>query len=447
MNKHLFGTDGIRGKANKYPITAEIAMKFAMAAGAVFKVDSHRHRVIIAKDTRISGYLIEPALTSGFISVGIDVILVGPIPTPAVPMLMKSMRADLGVMISASHNPYYDNGLKLFGANGLKLSDEIENKVQELILSDDLQNYLVDVEDLGRAKRLEDAAGRYLEFVKTAFPKDKTLTGMRIVLDCANGGAYKLAPTILWELGAEVITVGCEPNGFNINEHCGSTYPKLLSKKVVETRADIGIALDGDADRVVICDELGKIISGDHIIAALTKFLLENDKLEGGGVVITQMSNSGLEGYINNLGLKTWRTKVGDRYVFQEMQKRRCNLGGESSGHIIYRKYSSTGDGIVVALQFLAFLLTNGLQASCIHKLFNPNPQLHANISYNSSNPLEKIEVKDAIKKLEQENADTRVIIRKSGTEKLIRVMIENESLQKAKFLLDKGVNIIKNNL
>jgi len=445
--KRLFGTDGIRGKANKYPMTAEVAMKFAMAAGTIFKIDTHRHRVVIAKDTRLSGYLIEPALTAGFISVGIDVILVGPMPTPAVPMLIRSLRADLGVMISASHNPYYDNGLKLFGDNGFKLSDEIENKVQDLMLSPELQNHLVEPEELGRAKRLEDAQGRYLEFVKTAFPKNKTLSGMRIVLDCANGGAYKLAPTIFWELGAEVILIGCEPTGFNINLDCGSTHPQSLCKKVVETRADMGIALDGDADRVVICDEKGVIISGDHVLATITKLLLERNQLEGGGVVLTQMANGGLEEYLMGLGLKVLRTKVGDRYVFEAMQQNNYNLGGEPSGHIIYSKYSSTGDGIVAALQVLAYLLLSKSKASEIHKMFPLYPQLHQNIPYGDSNPLEVDAVQKKIADVKAEHEQVVILVRKSGTENLIRVMVEAKDESLAKQLLADISAVIKNNL
>jgi phosphoglucosamine mutase len=438
MNKRLFGTDGIRGRANKYPITAEVAMKFAMAVGSIFKVDSHRHRVIIAKDTRLSGYLIEPSLTAGFISVGIDVILVGPMPTPAVPMLMRSLRADLGVMISASHNPHHDNGLKLFGSNGLKLSDAIENQVEEMMLSPNLQDHLVEPADLGRAKRLEDAQGRYLEYVKTAFPKDITLGGLRIVLDCANGGGYKIAPSILWELGAEVITIGCEPNGFNINQDCGSTHPQLLANKVVETRADIGIALDGDGDRIVVCDEKGTVISGDHVLGAISKLLKDSGQLRGEGVVLTHMANSGLENYLADLDLKCWRTQVGDRYVFEEMQRHHCNLGGEPSGHIIYSKYSSTGDGIVAALQILTYMLLNNCKASQLHQLFKLHPQYHLNIPYKNNNPLEEEDVNQRIDQLRKQHHDTVILVRKSGTERLIRVMVEATDGVRAKNLLNE---------
>lgn len=436
-NKRLFGTDGIRGLANRYPMTAEVAMKFAMAAGAIFKVDTHRHRVVIAKDTRLSGYLIEPALTAGFISVGMDVILVGPMPTPAVPMLIKSLRADLGVMTSASHNPYCDNGLKLFDSRGFKLSDDIENKMQDLMVSPSIDSYLVSPEELGRAKRLEDAQGRYLEFVKTAFPKGKSLSGMRIVLDCANGGAYKIAPTIFWELGAEVILIGCEPNGSNINEDCGSTHPEQLCKKVIETRADIGIALDGDADRVVICDEKGVVISGDHVIAAISKLLLEDKKLEGGGVVLTQMANAGLVEYLASQGLKSWRTLVGDRYVLECMKENNCNLGGEPSGHIIYSKYALTGDGIVASLQFLSYLMLYKSKASDVHKIFTPYPQLHKNVRYSDENPLDCPTIQKQLNEIKNENSESIILVRKSGTEKLVRIMVETKDLQLAKNLLN----------
>ncbi|AIF81790.1 phosphoglucosamine mutase [endosymbiont of Acanthamoeba sp. UWC8] len=358
--QRLFGTDGIRGTANQYPMTAEIAMKFGMAAGTYYKKPGHRNRVVIAKDTRLSGYLIEPALTSGFISVGVDVILVGPMPTPAVSMLIRSLRADLGVMISASHNPYFDNGLKLFDSKGFKLSDECEDKIQEMILNANINRYLVPPIDLGRAKRLDDAPGRYIEHVKNSFNKENNLSGLRIVVDGANGSAYHLAPTILWELGAEVVSIGTEPNGFNINEACGSTHPETLSKKVVETRADIGIALDGDADRVVIVDDKGHIISGDHVIGLIALHLHNRKRLNNDMVVVTQMSNGALDEYLKSHNINTIRTKVGDRYVFDAMRKNNCNLGGEQSGHVILSNYSTTGDGIVAALQVLSLLVESG---------------------------------------------------------------------------------------
>jgi len=426
MNSKLFGTDGIRGTANQYPMTAEIAMKFGMAAGHMFTKDEYRHRVLIAKDTRLSGYLIEPALTSGFLSVGIDVVLVGPIPTPAVPMLIKALRADMGVMISASHNPFHDNGLKLFDNNGQKLNDEYENKLQDLILKSNLDSLLVVPEKLGRAKRLEDAHGRYIEHVKRSFPKGLSLAGIRIVLDCANGAAYQIAPAILWELGADIVKIGCEPNGFNINQQCGSTSPEMLAQKVIETRADIGIALDGDADRVVICDEKGKVISGDYIMALIATSMKERGILRGDGIVVTQMSNTGLDKYLESNGLKTYRSPIGDRYVSEKMQEHHCNLGGEQSGHIILEDFSSTGDGMVAALQVLACLAKKGKPVSDFARPFNLNPQLLRNIKFKKNNPLDNKNVQKQILSIQSKYKDARVLVRQSGTEKLIRIMVES---------------------
>lgn len=426
MSSRLFGTDGIRGTANDYPMTAEIAMKFAMAAGHMFTKDEYRHRVLIAKDTRLSGYLIEPALTSGFISVGIDVILVGPIPTPAVPMLIKALRADMGVMISASHNPYHDNGLKLFDSSGQKLNDKYENKLQDLILNGNLNSLLVTPDKLGRAKRLEDAHGRYIEHVKRSFPKGLSLAGIRVVIDCANGSAYHIAPAILWELGADIVKIGCEPDGFNINQHCGSTSPDMLAQKVTETRADIGIALDGDADRVVICDEKGKVISGDHVMGLIAMNMKEDGTLQGGGVVVNQMSNTGLDKYLEAHGLKTYRSPIGDRYVSEKMQEYRCNLGGEQSGHIILEDFSSTGDGMVAALQVLACLAKKGKPVSNFARPFNLNPQLTRNIKFKKNNPLDDQDLQKKILTIQNKYKDARVLVRKSGTEKLIRIMVES---------------------
>ncbi|KIE04554.1 Phosphoglucosamine mutase [Candidatus Jidaibacter acanthamoeba] len=425
--QRLFGTDGIRGTANQYPMTAEIAMKFGMAAGTYYKKLGHRNRVVIAKDTRLSGYLIEPALTSGFISVGVDVILVGPMPTPAVSMLIRSLRADLGVMISASHNPYFDNGLKLFDSKGFKLSDECEDKIQEMILSADINRYLVPPIDLGRAKRLDDAPGRYIEHVKNSFNKENNLTGLRIVVDGANGSAYHLAPTILWELGAEVISIGTEPNGFNINEACGSTHPETLSKKVVETRADIGIALDGDADRVVIVDDKGHIISGDHVIGLIALHLHNRKRLNNDMVVVTQMSNGALDEYLKSHNINTIRTKVGDRYVFDAMRKNNCNLGGEQSGHVILSNYSTTGDGIVAALQVLSLLVESGKKMSKLSHIFELYPQVVRNIKFTKNNPLENPKLQEELEEINKSYNAERIFIRKSGTEKLVRVMVEGK--------------------
>lgn len=427
----IFGTDGIRGRANQFPITSEIAMKFGMAAGHFFKKDEYRHRVVIAKDTRISGYMLEPALTSGFISVGMDVILVGPMPTPAVPMLIKSLRADLGVMISASHNPYHDNGLKLFNSEGYKLTDNLEKLIQEMMFSEDLASFLVTPDNLGRAKRLDDAPGRYVEHVKRSFPKGMTLKDLRIVIDCANGAGYHLAPDILWELGAEVIKIGCEPDGFNINNGCGSTSVEALSKKVIETRADIGIALDGDADRVVICDEKGKVVSGDHVIGAIAQNMKEQGTLIGDGVVVTQMSNGALDKFLSGLNLKTYRSLIGDRYVSEKMREHNCNLGGEQSGHIIFGDYSTTGDGIVCALQLLAFMVKKRKPISELVNLFSLNPQITRNVKFSSVNPLEDKKIHSKLSAIQEDLKDLRILIRKSGTEKLIRIMVEGENMVK----------------
>jgi phosphoglucosamine mutase len=425
--QRLFGTDGIRGIANQYPITGEIAMKFGIAAGTYYKQKGHRNRVVIAKDTRLSGYLLEPALTAGFISVGVDVILVGPMPTPAVSMLIRSLRADLGVMISASHNPYYDNGLKLFDKNGFKLSNDCENKIQDIILDTNINKYLVSPENLGRAKRLDDAPGRYIEHVKISFNKEKTLTGLRIVIDCANGSAYHLAPTILWELGAEVITIGTDPTGFNINDGCGSTHPEALAKKVIETRADIGIALDGDADRVVIVDETGHILTGDHIIGLIASYLHKLGNLKSNSVVVTEMSNAALDEYLASQGITVIRTQVGDRYVFETMINKQCKLGGEQSGHIILGDYSTTGDGIIAALQILAILTESKKKMSELASIFTPYPQIIKNVKFNKNNPLENDKLQKEIESIKKDFPKDRIFIRKSGTEKLVRIMVEGK--------------------
>lgn len=339
----LFGTDGIRGTANEYPITPEIALKCGMAVGHFFKKYKHRNRCVIAKDTRLSGYMLEPSLTSGLISMGVDVMLVGPLPTPAVPILMKSLRADFGIMISASHNEYHDNGFKIFDRNGEKLSDNTQLALEELIFSDQLSKYLVKAEKLGRCKRLDDAVGRYIEVVKSSFLKGKTLENLRIVLDCANGAAYKVAPLIFWELGAEVISIASSPDGFNINKGCGSTNPNLLIQNVRELGADIGIAFDGDADRIVVCDEKGNILSGDHVMAVIATELHETGMLKGDGIVASHMSNQALGSYLNSIGLNLYRSNIGDRHVYHEMERRKVNFGGEQSGHIIVKDISTLG--------------------------------------------------------------------------------------------------------
>jgi len=441
MSRKFFGTDGIRGLANTPPMDAETALKVGMAAGAHFRKNSHRHRVVIGKDTRLSGYLIEPALTSGFISMGMDVILVGPMPTPAVSMLAKSLRADIGVMISASHNPYYDNGIKFFNGNGDKLSDKVEQKIEKLMESD-LSTKLTSPETLGRAKRLDDAQGRYIEHIKNTFPRKLRLDGMKIVIDSANGAAYHLAPKILWELGAEVISMGDEPNGFNINENCGSTHPNALRSRVIEEEADIGIALDGDADRVIICDEKGMLVDGDQLMASLAVSLKEKGELKNNGIVATVMSNLGLEKYLAENDIKLVRANVGDRYVIEQMKKHDYNFGGEQSGHIIFSKHSTTGDGTLAALQALAILAEKQILASEALNLFTPLPQILNNVRYQKTNfdILEQNNVKNAIKLAEDSLGNSgRILIRKSGTEPLIRVMAEGEDRK----LIEQAANSI----
>jgi phosphoglucosamine mutase len=432
-----FGTDGIRGTANTPPMTPDIALKLGMAAGQVFLRGDHRHRVIIAKDTRLSGYMIEPALTAGFIAVGMDVVLVGPMPTPAVALLTPSLRADLGVMISASHNPYQDNGIKLFGPDGLKLSDSKELAIEKIMQGDDFK--LATSDKLGRAKRLDDAKGRYIEFVKSTFPKTLRLDGLKIVVDCANGAAYQIAPAVLYELGAEVIPIAVNPDGFNINKECGSTYPQAMCKAVVEHKADLGIALDGDADRVLFCDEKGELIDGDQVMAMIATSWHKRGLMKGSALVATDMSNMGLERYLTTIGIKLHRTRVGDRYVSEGMRSNGCNVGGEQSGHIILSDYSTTGDGLVAALQVLAVLLDSKQKMSKTSRCFSPMPQILKNVRYKKgATPLDEKSVKDAIKSAEAALGNKgRVLVRKSGTEPLIRIMIEGESDTQIKQLVE----------
>ncbi|API58051.1 phosphoglucosamine mutase [Tardibacter chloracetimidivorans] len=425
MTKKYFGTDGIRGRTNSLPMTPEIAMRVGQAAGKRFLRGAHRHRVVIGKDTRLSGYMMESALTAGFTSVGMDVVLVGPMPTPAVAMLTKSMRADLGVMISASHNPFADNGIKLFGPDGFKLSDEDEAVIEALI---DGGADLAEAESIGRAARIDDAQGRYIHFAKATFPEHLRLDGLRVVVDCANGAAYKVAPTALWELGAEVISLGVAPNGTNINDKCGSTHPASLQARVREVRADIGIALDGDADRLIVVDEKGQVVDGDQLMALLARDWARSGKLQGGGIVATVMSNLGLERFVESEGLTLHRAKVGDRYVLEMMREKGCNVGGEQSGHLILTDYATTGDGLVAALQILAALIESGKPASKTLSLFKPLPQLLKNVRFAKGKPLESEGVKQAISAAETRlNGTGRLVIRKSGTEPLIRVMAEGE--------------------
>lgn len=438
----LFGTDGIRGKAGVFPMTAELALKVGMAAGNHFLRGDHRHRVVIAKDTRLSGYMLEPALVAGFTAVGMDVVLVGPMPTPAVAMLVRSLRADMGVMLSASHNPYFDNGIKLFGPDGYKLSDEVEKEIEATIANNEFA--VADALHLGRAKRLDDAHGRYIEAAKATFPKDLTLDGMKIVVDCANGAAYQVAPLIFRELGAEVVTLGVAPDGFNINEACGSTQPKLMCEKVREVGADIGIALDGDADRVIICDEKGEIQDGDQVMAMIATHCQKSGTLKGDAIVATQMSNMGLERYLHSIGLKLIRTKIGDRYVVEAMRAGGYNIGGEQSGHIVMSDYTTTGDGIIAALQVLAYVRGTGKTLSECGTLFTPAPQMLKNVRYASKAPLEHDDVKTAIANAEKKlEGKGRLLVRPSGTEPVVRVMAEGDDITMIEAIIDEIAIII----
>ncbi|RDV03299.1 phosphoglucosamine mutase [Undibacter mobilis] len=426
MVRRYFGTDGIRGLANKV-ITPELALKVGQAAGLIFRNGEHRHRVLIGKDTRLSGYMIETALVAGFTSVGMDVLLTGPIPTPGVGMLTRSMRADLGVMISASHNPYDDNGIKLFGPDGYKLSDEVERRIEEL-LDSNLASQLAKSDDLGRAKRIDGVQDRYIEFAKRTLPRDIDLSGLRVVIDCANGAAYKVAPGALWELGADVVEIGVEPDGFNINKDCGSTSLNTLVHKVREMRADIGIALDGDADRVMLVDERGHIVDGDQLLAVIAESWKEDGRLTKNGVVATVMSNLGLERYLGGIGLELKRTPVGDRYVLERMRAEGYNVGGEQSGHIILSDYSTTGDGFVAALQALAVVKRSGKPVSEVCHRFEPLPQILKNVRYKTGKPMESASVTAAIASAEQKlGRGGRLLVRPSGTEPVIRVMGEGD--------------------
>ncbi len=426
--RKYFGTDGIRGRANTHPMTAEVALRVGLAAGKLFRTDAdRRHLVVIGKDTRLSGYTIEPALVAGFASVGMDVRTFGPVPTPGVAMLTRSMRADLGVMISASHNNFADNGIKLFGPDGYKLSDEIELKI-EAMMDEGLGEGLAPANKLGRVKRIDDAQARYIEIAKQAFPKRLSLKGLRICVDCANGAGYRVAPTTLFELGAEVCAVGVEPNGTNINADCGSTHPATLAEAVKRYRADIGIALDGDADRLIICDERGQVVDGDQIMALVGLDWARRGLLSGGGVVATVMSNLGLERKLKAEGLTLERTKVGDRYVMERMREGGFNVGGEQSGHIILHDFATTGDGLMAALQVLAVLVESGKPMSELARQFEPVPQRLENVRFTASVPLETAGVKAAIAEAEGAlNGSGRLLVRPSGTEKLIRVMAEGD--------------------
>jgi phosphoglucosamine mutase len=440
-----FGTDGIRGEANRFPMTAEVALRVGMAAGKLFmSKDDRRHLVVIGKDTRLSGYMIEPALVAGFTSVGMDVRLFGPLPTPGVAMMTRSLRADLGVMISASHNAFSDNGIKLFGPDGYKLSDGQELEI-EALMDQGLQENLAQPMGLGRVQRIDDSQARYVEIAKATFPRRLNLSGMRIVIDCANGAAYKVAPEALYELGAEVIPVGVSPNGFNINEEVGSTSPAAMQKLVKDYRADIGIALDGDADRLVICDEKGLIVDGDQIMALMAADWAHRGKLRGGGVVATVMSNLGLERFLKTRKLSLERTPVGDRAVVARMREGGFNLGGEQSGHIVLSDFSTTGDGLLAALQVLAVLKESDKPMSALARQFEPVPQKLENVRFASGKPLENAEVIAVMANAEQRlNGSGRILVRASGTEPLIRVMAEGDDEKLVSQVVKEIVGAVK---
>ena len=438
MARKYFGTDGIRGRANGL-ITPELALKVGQAAGLVFQRGDHRHRVVVGKDTRLSGYMIETALVAGFTSVGMDVLLLGPMPTPAVAMLTKSMRADLGVMISASHNLFDDNGIKLFGPAGFKLSDDVEMQIEQL-MDENLDKRLAQSANLGRARRIDGVHDRYIEFAKRTLPRDLSLDGLRVVVDCAHGAAYKVVPEALGELGADVISIGVEPDGFNINKDCGSTSPEALVRKVREMRADIGIALDGDADRLIIVDERGHVVDGDQLLAVIAQSWKDDGRLAKPGIVATVMSNLGLERYLHSHGIELVRTPVGDRYVLEQMLKHGYNLGGEPSGHIIMSDFATTGDGFVAALQVLAVVKKLGRPVSEVCHRFEPLPQILKNVRYGAGKPLDNPKVQSAISAAEKRlNGNGRLLIRPSGTEPVIRVMGEGDD----RAMVEEAVDLI----
>ena len=445
----LFGTDGIRGTVNAHPMTSRIAMDVAVAAGHLFREDlTHRPTVLIAKDTRLSGYQIEPAMVTGFTSAGWDVLLLGPMPTPAVAALTRSMRADMGVMLSASHNPFQDNGIKLFGPQGYKLSDEMEAQIEatvERMGQDGPEFALASPDKLGRVRRLDGAEGRYMELVKASFPDDLRLDGMKVAVDCAHGAAYRIAPRILYELGAEVIPFAVEPNGLNINEQCGATSPKGLRLKVLETGADIGLALDGDADRLIVVDEQGRVIDGDQIMALITLNMKQTGRLNGNGLVTTVMSNLGLERFLESEGMTLERTKVGDRFVLERMKELGWNVGGEQSGHMILSDYATTGDGMVAALQVLSVMVRQDRKASDVLNMFSPVPQVLKNVRFEGANPLDTPPVQEVIAAVEAEFGDAgRLVIRKSGTEPLIRVMAEGDDAKAVESAVDRICDVVR---
>ena len=439
MKRKYFGTDGVRGQANTFPMTPDVALRLGAAAGRYFRQDKKEHRAIIGKDTRRSSYMFENALTAGFTSTGMDVYLLGPVPTPAVGVLTRSMRADVGVMISASHNSYLDNGIKFFGPDGFKLSDEVEMEIESFL--DDEISY-AQSQNIGKAKRIDDALGRYMEFAKSAFPRKKLLDGLKVVVDCANGAAYKAAPIVLWELGAEVIALGVNPNGYNINEGCGSTNPIMAASAVLKHGADVGICLDGDADRVILIDEKGQVADGDQLMGLIATQWASRGTLVKNTLVATVMSNMGLERHLNEHNIELIRTNVGDRYVVEAMRKFGYNLGGEQSGHIVMTDFVTTGDGLMAGLQFLNAMVDSGRTASDLIKVFEPMPQLLKNIHiFPNTDPLENTNVQEAIREGEAMFGEHgRLLIRKSGTEPLIRVMGECED---PNLLSDVVMNVV----
>jgi phosphoglucosamine mutase len=447
MSRKYFGTDGIRGKANSYPMTARMAMRVAMATALALKgqqSSGHQNKAVIGKDTRLSCYMLEQAMAAGFEAMGMDVIFLGPIPTPAVAMLTRSLRADVGVMISASHNPYQDNGIKLFSADGFKLPDSVEEKI-ESYLEDDMSQWFSEPDSLGRASRLDDASGRYVEFVKSTFPRKLSLEGLKVVVDCAHGAAYKVAPQVLWELEAQVIAEGIQPNGKNINLECGATHTKLLQNKVLEHQADIGIALDGDADRLIVVDEKGRVIDGDQIMALLATEWAVKDRLHQGTLVSTVMSNLGLERYLLGHDLKLERTAVGDRYVVEKMRDGGFNLGGEQSGHIVFSDFGTTGDGLVAALQILSIVKSKDTAASNVLNMFKPLPQILRNVKFNQGKPLENTNVIKAIQTAEQSLVNKgRLLVRLSGTEPLVRVMAEGDNESEVESIVGELCSVIE---
>ncbi|MEO1103137.1 MAG: phosphoglucosamine mutase [Pseudomonadota bacterium] len=443
MGRRYFGTDGIRGRANAGKMTPEIAMRVGMATGLALSRSDSRQRIVIGKDTRLSGYMLETAMVAGFTAVGADVFLLGPIPTPAVAMLTRSLRADIGVMISASHNAFDDNGIKIFGADGFKLSDEMEERIESLI-DGDLSRHMSTGGSIGRAKRVDGDRFRYVEFAKRTFPRALSLEGLRVVVDCANGAAYRVAPDVLWELGAEVMTIGVEPNGLNINRDCGSTALSAIRSKVLEVRADVGIALDGDADRVIIIDEKGKVVDGDQLLSVIAASWLRSERLRHNTVVATVMSNLGMERYLESIGVNLLRTKVGDRYVVEEMRAGGYNIGGEQSGHIILTDYTTTGDGLLAGLELLSVVAQSGRKVSEICHRFEPVPQILKNVRFNGGKPLEAAPVHEAISAAKARlEGSGRLVVRPSGTEPLIRIMAEGDDEALIHTLVDELADVV----